>query len=111
VPLIDKWSDRGCICMGKVEAGTIFVGMKVILMPLSQPSVVLSLEVDGEERNVAKVGENVNVKLKNIDPDHVKRGFVICDASNPCAVVDKFVANVQLLELLEHRPIMTAGYV
>jgi translation elongation factor EF-1alpha len=111
VPLLDKWSDRGTICMGKVEAGTIYVGQKVVVEPLHMASVVMSIEVDGEEKNVAKVGENVNVKLKNIDADHVQRGFVICDANLPCPCVNKFVANIQLLELLEHRPILTAGYV
>jgi GTPase len=58
----------------------------------------------------AKPGENVCIKLgNNVNIEDVCKGFVLC--SKPvCPAVHTVTAQLALVELLEHRPIFTAGY-
>ena len=42
IPVLDRYTDRGTIAMGKVESGTIRSGTKVNVMPTCQ-----GYEVDG----------------------------------------------------------------
>ena len=41
VPLLDRFSDRGVICMGKVEAGTCRAGDWVLIMPIGEGIVCM----------------------------------------------------------------------
>ena len=58
----------------------------------------------------AKPGENVNVKLKGIADTNVFRGDIICHEDLHVHAVREFEGQLVLLELLENRRILTAGY-
>merc|ERR1719197_772021 len=58
----------------------------------------------------AKVGENVTLKMIGCSEDHLSKGFVLCPLENPVRVVTKFKAMLQVIELPEERPVLTAGY-
>ena len=66
---------------------------------------------DGEDKRLAyaNAGENVRFKLQP-DNKHIQRGFVICTQEQPVPIVKKFEANMQVIDLLDHKPIMSAGY-
>ena len=111
VPLLDRYHDRGCMTMGKVEAGRVKKGDKVIIMPTGTETTVEGIFVnDTVPVGSAKPGENVHIKLgNNVAVEDICKGFVMCSRP-PCKAVLTFTAQLALVELLEHRPLFTAGY-
>eukprot|EP00501_MAST-03F_sp_TOSAG23-6_P000057 GSMAST32.ASY1.ANO1.58.1 assembled CDS len=90
MPILGKMFDRGVIAMGKIESGTLKRGMDLMLMPMNIKTQVISLYVDD--------GENVRVKLKGVADNDVHKA---------CR---EFIAIIEVLELLEHRKLITSGY-
>mmetsp|Transcript_10998 Transcript_10998/g.33962 ORF Transcript_10998/g.33962 Transcript_10998/m.33962 type:complete len:575 (+) Transcript_10998:479-2203(+) len=111
IPVLDRYYERGCVAMGKVEAGRIAKGDKVIIMPTRTETRIEQIYMnDTVPVASAKPGENVNIKLgANVNVEDVCKGFVICKAP-ACPAVHSFTAQLALIELLEHRPIFTSGY-
>ena len=110
MPVIDKYKDSGCVVMGKVEAGTARVGSRMVMMPNKQPVKVLGVWRDEEEVDFAGPGENVKLKLSDIDDAEVSTGFVLSGCREICPCVAEFDVQLAVLELLEHKSIFTAGY-
>lgn len=113
VPIIDRYNDRGLTGMGKVESGTLFKGQHVVISPTSERSTVTSITLDsGKEVNVARPGENVRVKINRLATENsIMKGFVLCADGMPvCPDVTSFCADMQVMQLLEHKMLMTSGY-
>jgi peptide chain release factor subunit 3 len=110
LPILEKFSDRGTWIMGKVEQGTIRMGQKYIIMPNGTETKVADLTIKEETVAFAKPGENVRIKLSNTSEDMVAKGFVLSSISQPIPVVRRFRGILQVIELLEHRPIISPGY-
>ena len=79
-------------------------------MPRGDLLQVLELK-DGKGQMVeyACAGENVQVKINIADEESVKRGDVLCLRDNMCPVTEIFEAEVDLLELLDYKPILSRG--
>jgi len=112
VPVLDKMLDRGVIVFGKVESGTIKLGDGLRLMP-SGISCQVQTIYNGKEECVryAKPGENVKLRLNIENEERVNKGDVIClrdQASVP--VSELFEAEVEILQLIDYKPIMSKGY-
>ena len=110
LPVLDKYNDRGCVITGKVESGRLVLGNNVLLMPNSRHAEVIGITINDKEVISAKPGENVNVKLKGIADTNVFRGDIICHEDLHVHAVREFEGQLVLLELLENRRILTAGY-
>lgn len=111
VPILDRYHDRGTIAMGKVEAGTLVRGDDILVMPTNLRTRVEAVFLEESRPAMsAKPGENVYVKLAGIGVENLTKGFVLCSPVKPCPAVTCFTAQIALVELLEHRPIFTAGY-
>eukprot|EP01116_Phalansterium_solitarium_P012642 TRINITY_DN2911_c0_g1_i1.p1 TRINITY_DN2911_c0_g1~~TRINITY_DN2911_c0_g1_i1.p1 ORF type:complete len:612 (+),score=232.06 TRINITY_DN2911_c0_g1_i1:159-1994(+) len=112
IPVIDKGKDRGATqVMGKVEAGTLRVGDKLIIVPNNIKTECLGLFMDeGRAIKTARSGESVKVLLKGVEEEQIHTGFVICNLSNPVPCQTRFEAMLNILELLPHKPIFTPGY-
>lgn len=110
VPILDGYKDSGITALGKVEAGTITYGMSAMLMPGKKRVKVSGIYLDEDEVAYAGVGENVRIKLLGCDEDALSSGAVLCCPETPCPVATKILAYVKVMELLEHRPLLTAGY-
>ena len=110
IPILDSYQDRGLVIMGKVETGTLSVGMKVLVVPGNKECEILSITVDDDSRDVlsAKPGENIRCKVKDVVQEDIHKGFVLCDVNKPCKATVEFEAQVALLQLT--RPLFTAGY-
>mmetsp|Transcript_8798 Transcript_8798/g.12250 ORF Transcript_8798/g.12250 Transcript_8798/m.12250 type:complete len:600 (+) Transcript_8798:53-1852(+) len=113
IPILDRYHERGTIALGKVEQGRVTVGDDVVLSPTNIRTKIEQVII-GETHIVrsAKPGENVSIKLANIGTEDINKGFVLCAAppSRPCPAVTRFTAQIALVELLEHRPVFSAGY-
>lgn len=112
IPVLDKMRDQGVIAHGKIESGTIHVGDKIMLLPSGLPSQVGSI-LDHKNANVkfARPGENVQIKLIHIEDEAMlNKGDVIVNREQPLPVTMLFEAELDLLELLEYKPIISKGY-
>jgi peptide chain release factor subunit 3 len=109
IPVLDKYTDRGVIIMGKVEAGTVREGQKLLVLPQRAEALVDTLYINDVEVRSAKPGENVKIKIKGCREEDVLRGFVLCDVERPLIPVRQFEAQLMILELEAHS-LFTAGY-
>jgi peptide chain release factor subunit 3 len=110
IPVVDKYKDMGSLfIVGKVENGTLVPG-KYVIAPSETPVTISSIFIDDDEVDSARPGENVQIMIKDCDEDLVHRGQVLCSASSICHASNKFEAIIAVTDLLEHSPLMTAGY-
>ncbi|GAB4831772.1 hypothetical protein Ancab_005784 [Ancistrocladus abbreviatus] len=109
MPIIDKFKDMGTVIMGKVESGSIREGDALLVMPNKVNVKVVAIYCDESKVRCAGPGENLRVRLSGIDEDDILSGFVLSSISKPIAAVYEFVAQLQILELLDNA-IFTAGY-
>jgi peptide chain release factor subunit 3 len=106
--LLDRSSFR--YILGKVESGTLVKDTKLMMMPNRVEVTCIGISVDDVEVDLAKPGENVLVKIKGIEEEDVQEGFVLSYGDRPCRRSAIFEGQVAILDLLEHKPIMTVGY-
>ncbi|XP_056170540.1 uncharacterized protein LOC115665764 isoform X5 [Syzygium oleosum] len=109
MPIIDKFKEMGTLVMGKVESGSIREGDYLVLMPNKAYVKVLAVYRDDDKVRRAGPGENVRVTLYGIEEKDILSGFVLSSVEKPIAAVTEFVAQLQILELLDNA-IFTAGY-
>ena len=113
IPVLDRYHDRGTVTLGKVEAGRVTIGDTIVIQPTGLKAKIEQIVI-GETNYVrsAKPGENVAVKIAGVNIEDVAKGFVLCSPppARPCPAVTSFTAQIALVELLEHRPVFTAGY-
>jgi peptide chain release factor subunit 3 len=65
----------------------------------------------GESVKYAKPGENVQLRLSNIaDESLINKGDVLCKMNEEMPVTDLFEAEIEVLELLSYKPILSKGY-
>lgn len=112
IPVLDKMKDRGVIAFGKVESGTVEIGTKMTVMPNDRQCQVTAIYNCKQELvKYATAGENVQVKVRMIDDErHINRGDVLCQMDKPAPITELFEAELQILELLPHKQVMTPGY-
>lgn len=109
MPIIDKFKDMGTVVMGKVESGSVSEGNNLLLMPNKAQVKVLAVYIDEDKVRCAGPGENLRIRLSGIEEDDILSGFVLCSVERPILSVSEFVAQLQILELLDNA-IFTAGY-
>ncbi|VEU44992.1 unnamed protein product [Pseudo-nitzschia multistriata] len=109
VPILDRYTDRGTIAMGKVESGVIRPGIKVTLMPTRAQFKVDSVWANEDPVAAARPGENILVKLSGASTDDVRKGFVMC-TEPACRSVDKIICQIYVAEMPDNTKIMTAGF-
>jgi peptide chain release factor subunit 3 len=94
---------------GKVESGTIEAGTKITITPSLLSCKILNIFNCKEEQVAyAKAGENIKVRLGGIeDKDLSFKGNVLCPRDEPMPVAQIFICEIEILELLEHKPIFS----
>ncbi|KAI9347312.1 P-loop containing nucleoside triphosphate hydrolase protein, partial [Obelidium mucronatum] len=107
MPISDKFKDMGTVVTGKIESGKIRKGQSVLIMPQKKVAEVSAIWMEENESNVAISGDNVRIRLKNVEEEDVLPGFVMCNLKNPVHAVTTFEAR---LAIVEYKSIMCAGY-
>lgn len=110
IPVLDRYSDRGIVVMGKVESGVIRPGDKVMIMPTRTKYKVDEVYADETPIAAARPGENVLFKLSGAKMEDVRKGYVVCALNNPCRAVDKIICQIAIMDMPENQKIMTAGF-
>eukprot|EP00339_Tiarina_fusa_P025981 CAMPEP_0117033558 /NCGR_PEP_ID=MMETSP0472-20121206/23963_1 /TAXON_ID=693140 ORGANISM="Tiarina fusus, Strain LIS" /NCGR_SAMPLE_ID=MMETSP0472 /ASSEMBLY_ACC=CAM_ASM_000603 /LENGTH=588 /DNA_ID=CAMNT_0004742497 /DNA_START=164 /DNA_END=1930 /DNA_ORIENTATION=+ len=109
IPVLDRYTDRGTIAMGKVESGIIRPGMKVTLMPTRTQFKVDAVWANEDPVSGARPGENVLIKLNNAGTEDVRKGYVICTEPH-CRAVEKIICQIAVVDMPENTRILTAGF-
>lgn len=109
VPCLDRYFERGCVVLGKVESGTLRVGDEVMIAPTKKRAKVEEISIVEDRVRSAKPGENVLIKF-NINVEDVQKGYVLCLPNQICPAVAEIKVQLALVEMLEHRPLFTPGY-
>lgn len=109
MPVLDRYYDRGCVVLGKVEAGTICTNEEIMIAPTKKTAKVESIYIGDLKVKSAKPGENVLLKVSSNIEDFQK-GYVICSTNDICPTVKAVKAQLALVDMLEHRPIFSPGY-
>ena len=50
------------------------------------------------------------IKIRCSEELELKKGYLLCDPQDKCHVAFEFLAEMLVVELLEHKPLITAGY-
>ena len=109
IPVLDRYTDRGTIAMGKVESGTVRPGMKVIVMPTRTTYKVDEVWAGETPVSAARPGENVLVRLSGARTEDVRKGFVLC-TEPACRAVNKIICQIAIADMPDHTRVMTAGF-
>jgi len=96
--------------MGKIESGSVRRGDTLMIMPNKALVKVVTVYRDNDEVNYAKPGENLRIRVSGVEEEDIIPGFVLSSVNNPIPAVLEFDAQLQILELLDHKAIFTAGY-
>ncbi|MCJ1282445.1 Hsp70 suppressor, GTPase facilitates ribosomal subunit dissociation [Xylographa opegraphella] len=83
---------------GRLEAGSIQIGDKILAIPSGESAFVKALDVDSEPADWAVAGQNVTLHLSDIDAAHLKHGDVLCSPSAPIQSVKSFRAKILAFE-------------
>ncbi|TVU16620.1 hypothetical protein EJB05_40193, partial [Eragrostis curvula] len=84
---------------GKVVAGGIRTGSKVLVMPSGDLATVKTIERDSSSCNLARAGDSISVGLQGIDPGHVVSGGVICHPDFPVSLASSLELKILVLEI------------
>ncbi|KAL8241642.1 hypothetical protein R6Q59_011944 [Mikania micrantha] len=83
---------------GKLEAGALRNGSKVLVLPSGDIGTVRSLERDSLPCGIARAGDNVAVSLQGIDASRVMSGGVLCHPDFPVAISDRLELKILVLD-------------
>lgn len=99
----------GTVVVGRVEAGSLQTGVKVIFSPGGQTAEVQSLQIGGKDVSEAKGGDIVGFSVGDeIETSDLRRGMVASFSTNdPVADCEEMTAQVVMLE---HPGTIRAGY-
>ena len=112
VPVLDKMTDKGVIIFGKIESGTVKLGDGLKIMPAGTPCQVVTIYNSKDQCvRCAKPGENVKLRISVDSEDKVNKGdVIILRDQTSVQVTELFEAEVQLMELIKYKPILSKGY-
>eukprot|EP01113_Clastostelium_recurvatum_P043111 TRINITY_DN7078_c0_g1_i2.p1 TRINITY_DN7078_c0_g1~~TRINITY_DN7078_c0_g1_i2.p1 ORF type:complete len:672 (+),score=200.49 TRINITY_DN7078_c0_g1_i2:27-2018(+) len=79
---------------GKIEAGFVAVGDKLLIEPVNEVCTVKSIRADSEQVEFAKAGDNVDLGLGDVEVTHVNPGDILCDPHRPCPIARSFRAQI-----------------
>jgi len=100
--------DAGTVIVGRVETGTVRVGIKLIFSPGGFIGEVQSIQNGGAKVSEATGGDVVGVALSGVATQDIKRGMVASYSTNdPAAAAETFIAQVVVLD---HPGTIRAGY-
>lgn len=113
IPVLDRYRESGKLhILGKVECGVLRTGDTILSNPGSASFKVLQLQNDENIITIAKPGENVKILVKGteVEEDSILRGSVVSSPNSPCVVTQDIVCQLVIIQLLETKHLMTAGY-
>ena len=101
----------GTVPVGKVETGTMKIGMKVKVLPgrtgTGIEGELKTIEAHHENLTEAEAGDNVGINIRGVGKKDIARGDVVCESSNPIPVVEEFIGTITVIN---HPTVLAKGY-
>ncbi|XP_030641832.1 HBS1-like protein [Chanos chanos] len=97
----DVFKDQGsgfCVT-GKIEAGYIQTGERVLAMPPNETCTVKGITLHDEALDWAAAGDHVSLTVTGMDIIKINVGCVFCDPKEPIRVCTRFRARVLLFNI------------
>lgn len=85
---------------GKLDAGALRGGCKVLVMPLGEIGTVRSIERNAQACSIARAGDNVSVTIQGIDFNQVMAGGVLCHPDFSIRVATRLELKVLVLDVV-----------
>lgn len=101
IPVIDKFKDTGALFVyGKIESGTLIEDQTVTILPQRLQMVVREIfNAKDEKMPFGLAGDNVKMRVRNIEENDISRGDMICNNLNYCQESAELKARITILEL------------
>jgi len=112
IPIGARYKESGKVhVLGKVEAGTLVKDQELLVNPTQLTVQCVGIIIDEKEVEIARCGENAEILVKGVEDESVLPvGFVLSYPLYPTKKAKMFDAQVVVLELLQTKPLITAGY-
>ncbi|KAL3979839.1 cyclin G-associated kinase [Sarotherodon galilaeus] len=97
----DVFKDQGsgfCVT-GKIEAGYIQTGDRILAMPPNETCTVKGITLHDEALDWAAAGDHVSLTLTGMDIIKINMGCVFCDPKEPIRVCTRFRARVLIFNI------------
>ncbi|CAH3021010.1 unnamed protein product [Porites evermanni] len=94
-----KGMGAGINVTGKLEAGKLQNGDKVVVMPAGEQGLVKALSIHDEPVQLACAGDHVTLTLSGLDMMHVGVGSVLCPPSSPIKCTMKLKARILVFNI------------
>ncbi|XP_027895809.1 HBS1-like protein isoform X4 [Xiphophorus couchianus] len=97
----DVFKDQGsgfCVT-GKIEAGFIQTGDKILAMPPNETCTVKGITLHDEALDWAAAGDHVSLTVTGMDIIKINVGCVFCDPKEPIRVCTRFRARILLFNI------------
>ncbi|CAI7589350.1 unnamed protein product [Penicillium bialowiezense] len=108
MPISAKYKDMGTMAEGRIESGVIKKNGSYLMMPNREEVSISALYGETEDEiPMAKVGDQVRLRLRGIEEEDFFPGFVLCSPKRPVHCVSAFEAKIRILDL---KSILTAGF-
>lgn len=108
VPISEKYSDMGCVVVGKLESGKVRKNQDLLLMPNKTPVQATAIYNEMEEEvPLALSGDNVRIRLRGVEDTDINVGFMLTDPKKPVKAVTQFEAQLVILDV---KNLISAGW-
>uniref|UniRef100_A0A3P8SHU7 HBS1-like protein n=1 Tax=Amphiprion percula TaxID=161767 RepID=A0A3P8SHU7_AMPPE len=97
----DVFKDQGsgfCVT-GKIEAGFIQTGDKILAMPPNETCTVKGISLHDEALDWAAAGDHISLTVTGMDIIKINVGCVFCDPREPIRVCSRFRARILLFNI------------
>jgi peptide chain release factor subunit 3 len=93
IPIMDKIRDQGLFLTGKIEQGCIKVDYHCQISPIRKNFQITQI-LDSRDRSIyyAKAGENVKIKVRGLEDEDIKKGFMVTGVNEPCHITQEIEA-------------------
>ncbi|KAF5841984.1 translation elongation factor EF1A/initiation factor IF2gamma [Dunaliella salina] len=101
LPVSDVFKNKAgaLVVAGKVEAGALRAGSKVLVVPGQVSGSIRSMEVGGQPVQLVRAGDAAELALSGMDASGIPTGAVLCHPEFPVPLATKFELRVVVLEV------------
>lgn len=94
-----KGISGGFCAAGKIEAGFLKNGDKILVMPAVEQAVVKGITADERPLTYGFAGDQVVLQLSGIDTNNIASGSMICSVERPVKVTSRFEARLVIFNI------------
>ncbi|ESO98652.1 hypothetical protein LOTGIDRAFT_142523, partial [Lottia gigantea] len=89
----------GFTISGRIGAGCVQAGDKVLVLPHGSMASVKSVLIDEYSTNVGFAGDNVTLSIVGVEMAHINIGSMLCDPLSPSKCAMKILAKIVIFNL------------